>query len=108
MRLRLYGRSSSFCWSQLTATFDDSRSKIGGYTGPLLQTHGNADTTVPFELGKRLFDAAIEPKRFVEIPGGDHDDPPTQEYLIALERFLEALSDPPGEHVGAAGDLPPK
>lgn len=69
----------------------DSRSKIGNYAGPLLQTHGDADTTVPFALGKRLFDAAKAPKRFVAIPRGGHNDPPAREYLIALDRFLDQL-----------------
>ena len=88
-----YGRLARIL---VTGTLD-SRSKIGGYAGPLLQSHGNADTIVPFELGKRLFDAAKQPKRFVEIPGGDHNDLPTREYLIALEQFLEALSAPAGK-----------
>ena len=92
----------------LVADTLDSRSKIGGYAGPLLQSHGDADTVVPYELGRRLFDAAKEPKRFVEIPGGDHNDPPSREYLIALERFLKSLPASAGERKGAAGDRPLK
>ena len=49
--------------------------KIGNYKGPLLQVHGDADTIIPFELGRQLFDAANEPKQFVTIPGADHNDP---------------------------------
>jgi uncharacterized protein len=69
----------------------DSASRIRDYKGPLLQTHGDADTVIPYELGRRLFEAANEPKRFIRVPGGDHNDPPTRAYLDALERFLDTL-----------------
>jgi len=69
----------------------DSRSKIRDYRGPLLQTHGDADRVIPFDLGRRLFDGANEPKKFVAIPGGGHNDPPTREYLEALDQFLGSL-----------------
>ena len=93
-----FGRLASLL---VTRTLD-SKSKIGSYAGPLLQTHGDADTVVPYESGRRLFDAANGPKRFVAIPGGDHNDPPTREYLVALERFLKALPASGPEH--QAGD----
>ncbi len=67
----------------------DSVSKIRNYRGPLLQTHGDADTVIPYELGRRLFDAANEPKQFVRAPGGNHNDPPSAAFLDALERFLD-------------------
>lgn len=69
----------------------NSAAKIGAYRGPLLQTHGDADRVVPYELGKRLFDRANEPKQLVTVPGGDHNDPPSREYVEALDRFLDEL-----------------
>ena len=54
--------------SKLVTTQLDSASKIPSYTGPLLQTHGDHDVVVPFAQGKRLFDAANEPKQFVARP----------------------------------------
>jgi uncharacterized protein len=69
----------------------DSLSKIAAYTGPLLQTHGDADRLVPFEQGKRLFEAANPPKRFIPVAGGGHNDPPPPEYYRALDEFLAAL-----------------
>jgi hypothetical protein len=69
----------------------DSLSKIPNYRGPLLQSHGDADRVIPFELGRKLFDAANEPKQFVPIPGAGHNDPPTSEYVKALDRFLDSL-----------------
>jgi fermentation-respiration switch protein FrsA (DUF1100 family) len=70
----------------------DSASLIRDYQGPLLQSHGDADAVVPFDQGRRLFEAANEPKRFVAVPGGGHNDRPSPEYLEALDQFLDALS----------------
>ena len=69
----------------------DSISKIRTYHGPLLQSHGDADRVIPYKLGKRLFAAANGPKRFITIPGGDHNSPQTQEYRRAFDEFLDSL-----------------
>jgi fermentation-respiration switch protein FrsA (DUF1100 family) len=74
----------------------DSLAKIPSYRGPLLQMHGDADRVVPFALGRKLFAAANEPKKFVAIAGGDHSDPPPLEYEQALDRFLDSLPPGPG------------
>ena len=73
-----------------------SEAKIADYHGPLLQTHGDADRVVPFELGKKLFEKANEPKRFIANPGGGHSDAPTEEFTRALDEFLNDL--PPIEY----------
>lgn len=75
----------------LLRTKFNSIDKIENYRGPLLQVHGNADQIVPYEFGKRLFQQANEPKQFVTIEGGDHNDPPTEAYLTALDEFLGQL-----------------
>jgi fermentation-respiration switch protein FrsA (DUF1100 family) len=69
----------------------DSAAKIGKYHGPLLQMHGDKDRTIPLALGKRLFDAANEPKRFVVQPGRDHNDAWPEIYHRALQKFLASL-----------------
>lgn len=69
----------------------DSVAKISSYHGPLLQSHGTADRLIPFAMGKQLFEAANEPKRFMPIPGGDHNDPQNAEYYVALGEFLDRL-----------------
>jgi fermentation-respiration switch protein FrsA (DUF1100 family) len=69
----------------------DSLDKIASYHGPLLMKHGDDDEIVPFALGKKLFAAANEPKRFIAIPGGKHNDPATSQYLAALDEFLSSL-----------------
>jgi fermentation-respiration switch protein FrsA (DUF1100 family) len=72
----------------------DSVGKIGGYRGPLLQAHGNADTIVPIQFGRRLFEAAAEPKQFLELPGHDHNDPMPVEFYDAMAAFLDRLPPP--------------
>jgi fermentation-respiration switch protein FrsA (DUF1100 family) len=69
----------------------DSAAKIARYHGPLLQTHGDRDDIVPLALGKRLFAAANEPKRFVLVPGGGHNDPLAPAFVAALDEFLGSL-----------------
>jgi fermentation-respiration switch protein FrsA (DUF1100 family) len=69
----------------------DSLAKIRNYRGPLLQTHGDADRTIPYSLAEKLFAEANPPKRFVRAPGGDHNDFPTREYFQALDEFLASL-----------------
>jgi hypothetical protein len=69
----------------------DSVAKIRAYHGPLLQVHGAADRIVPYALGRKLFAAANEPKQFVTIPGGEHNDYYTPEYVTAIDGFLGSL-----------------
>ena len=69
----------------------DSLSKIGRYHGPLLQSHGDRDTIVPFSLAQQLFDAANPPKQFITVPNGGHNDPQSMSYYGELKKFLENL-----------------
>jgi len=73
----------------------DSITKIKKYHGPLLQSHGTADRLLPYAMGRQLFEAANEPKTFVPIPRGDHQDPQTPEYYAALDVFLDSLDGEP-------------
>ncbi|HUT11384.1 MAG TPA: alpha/beta hydrolase [Thermoguttaceae bacterium] len=71
----------------------DSAAKIGGYRGPLLQSHSEADTIVPIEFGQRLYAAAEanRPREFVTFRGLDHNDPQPRSYYDKLIAFLDAL-----------------
>jgi hypothetical protein len=68
-----------------------SEAKIASYRGPLLQVHGDADRVVPFSQGRRVFEAANDPKLFITVPGGDHNHLYTPAFVEALDRFLGAL-----------------
>ncbi len=52
----------------------DSIDRIGSVGMPLLVLHGDRDATIPVAQGRRLFDAAAEPKRLIVYPGGAHND----------------------------------
>lgn len=47
---------------------------VANISTPVLIAHGTKDTVIPIELGQKLFKTANEPKRFIEIKGGRHDD----------------------------------
>lgn len=79
---------------RLLRTRYDSLGKIPQVTAPLFVLHGDRDEVVPFEQGRRLYDAANEPKTFYTIVGASHNDT----YLVggapywqAWERFLATL-----------------
>jgi uncharacterized protein len=76
----------------LMQTDFNSIKKIANYRGPLLQSHGTADRLIPYSIGCRLFDAANQPKQFVPITGGDHNDPQSEEYYRALSAFFDTYS----------------
>jgi uncharacterized protein len=69
----------------------DAVGQIANFKGPLLQMHGQADTIVPFQLGRRLFEAANEPKQFLAFPNYEHNDFPPNEFFAALRQFLGKL-----------------
>ena len=52
----------------------DSASKIDRVRAPLLFFHGDHDEVIGYALGRRLFDAAPDPKRFETIAGAGHNN----------------------------------
>ena len=65
--------------------------RIGSLVAPLLVIAGESDDIVPAALSRRLYDAALEPKRFVLIPDAGHNDPQLldgRQMLSEIERFL--------------------
>lgn len=45
---------------------------VAAVEAPLFVLHGDADGIVPVAHGRRMFEAAAEPKEMMEIPGGSH------------------------------------
>jgi len=61
---------------------------------PALVIHGDRDSVIPYRLGQRLHDALPGPKRFVTIPGGDHNDLEPADaalYWTAVRGFVASL-----------------
>jgi len=73
----------------------DSRGRIGEARSPFLFFHGDRDRTVPLALGRRLFEASPEPKRFEILEGAGHNDTLQlggRAYLERIRRFLDENS----------------
>lgn len=71
----------------------ESLRKIAGVGCPVLIAHGTRDTIVPFDMGRRLFDASADRKEFYPIEGADHNDMPIiggSSYLQKMKTFLES------------------
>jgi fermentation-respiration switch protein FrsA (DUF1100 family) len=73
--------------SLLLADRYDSLGRVGRLAAPLLVVAGERDRIVPAAHSRRLFDAAPQPKRFVLLPGADHNDLD----LLAGARLLAEL-----------------
>ena len=61
---------------------------------PALVMHGDADTVIPFALGRALFDRLAGAKQFVTIHGGDHNDvapPDAPAYWRAVDAFIAGM-----------------
>lgn len=71
--------------------FDKFRNidKIPRVQCPVLVMHGQEDEIIPLAHGRKLFDAAPDPKRFLWVPGAGHND----FTLVAGERQGQALRD---------------
>ena len=64
----------------------------------MLVIHGAEDGVVPMAQGRRLYEAAREPKRWLAVPNADHGDVSTmggELYLNTLEEFLASLKRHP-------------
>jgi fermentation-respiration switch protein FrsA (DUF1100 family) len=69
----------------------DNEARVAEIDAPTLHIHSRADRVVPFELGRRVYEAAAEPKQFLEIQGGHNDGflVSADEYLRTIDGFLE-------------------
>jgi uncharacterized protein len=88
-------------WGSLVAAFTtlgfDSLSRIGRVDAPIVMLHGDADNTVPVQLGRRLRDAAPPGVRWVEVPGGSHSRLHSQApelYRDTMRQLIDTLTPP--------------
>ena len=71
----------------LTGNMYDTLGKTARIDAPVMVLHGDSDEIVPFEMGREVFDAATEPKRFYRIRGAGHNDT----YAVGGAPYLDAL-----------------
>jgi fermentation-respiration switch protein FrsA (DUF1100 family) len=67
----------------------DTLGKINRVRAPVLVLHGDQDDTVPYAQGRRVFEAASEPKEFFTIRGASHNDT----FVVGGEPYFAALKD---------------
>lgn len=61
---------------------------------PALVLHGDADSVIPYRLGRELHDAIPGDKQFVTIQGGDHNDAAPRDavaYWQAVDDFVRKV-----------------
>jgi len=73
----------------LPLTNYDTLSRIRRYAGPLLVMHGDSDQTVPEAMGRRVFEAAPGPKRYVAFPRGGHSDIAASLVVPHITQFVD-------------------
>ncbi len=80
----------------------DNVGKIGQVRIPVMVVHGTQDEVIPVDMGRRVFEAAPEPKELYLIPGAHHNDTYEVggvEYFARLKAFIERFG--PGSGRGA-------
>jgi uncharacterized protein len=65
----------------------DSINKIASVHCPKLFIHSPADEVVPYKLGRRLYQAAPEPKEFYQVKGSPHNST----YIAGGKAYFDAL-----------------
>ena len=71
----------------LVGNMYDTLDKAARIDAPVMVLHGDGDDIVPFEMGREVFEAAREPKRFYRIRGAGHNDT----YAVGGAPYLDAL-----------------
>jgi uncharacterized protein len=78
----------------------DAVLRVGKITSPLLFIHSREDVIVPFDQGRRLFEAARGSKTFVEVKGGHVNSAELDGAVFfgAVGRFLNTVLRPEPTH----------
>lgn len=70
-----------------------SDERIGRVTAPVLVLHGERDNIVPIAFGERLYALIRAPKRFVRLPGAEHNDHDQHGVVEIVRKFLAERFD---------------
>jgi alpha-beta hydrolase superfamily lysophospholipase len=71
----------------ITQRFEAVR-KVDKIGSPLLVVHGDEDQLILPDLGRKLFDAAVQPKLFMLVEGGSHHDT----NVVGQPQYRQALA----------------
>jgi hypothetical protein len=71
----------------------DTRKKLADIHSPVLIVHSRDDEIISYANGERLFEAANEPKQFLQLRGGHNDGffVSGKDYIQGLDSFLEMI-----------------
>ena len=70
----------------------ESYKKINNIFVPVLIMHGKVDKIVPYDMGKKMYELANEPKFFYAQEYGDHMIEYDEKLLLALKKFILSLN----------------
>ena len=70
----------------------ESHKKINNISIPVLIMHGTVDNIVPYNMGKKMYELANEPKFFYSQEYGDHMIEYDEKLLSALKKFILSLN----------------
>ena len=70
----------------------ESYKKINNIFVPVLIMHGKVDKIVPYDMGKKMYELANEPKFFHLQEYGDHMVEYDEKLLLALKKFIQSLN----------------
>ena len=66
--------------------------KLPSYSGPLVQMHGDVDELIPYQFGKKLFDACSSKQKYLlSVPGLHHNDPWPEEFWDVGKRLIRGI-----------------
>ena len=70
----------------------ESYKKITNISVPILIMHGKVDKIVPYDMGKKMYELANEPKFFYSQEYGDHMIDYDEKLLVTLKQFIQSLN----------------
>jgi len=70
----------------------ESYKKIINISVPILIIHGKVDKIVPYDMGKKMYELANEPKFFYSQEYGDHMVDYDEKLLLTLKQFIQSLN----------------
>ncbi|OHC63824.1 MAG: lysophospholipase [Rhodocyclales bacterium GWA2_65_20] len=66
----------------------DTRAELAAVRCPVLVAHSQDDDIIPFRHGRMLFEAAAEPKAFLQLAGGHNDG-----FIFMRQAWIDVLAD---------------
>ena len=64
----------------------DTKQYVKNISCPVMVAHSKNDEIIPYDEGREIFDAATEPKQFLEMRGGHNDG-----FLVSGPTYIEGL-----------------